>query len=436
MRLENLVIVARREFGTRIRSKGFWISTVLLPLFMMAMLFVPTLVMSRTEAHQRLVLVDATDRVADRLVALLGEGGVVPPPIAGDTDTLVRFDVEHEPAPEGEEATERLRKRLDERVLAEQIDAWVWIDEERLAADRVEYHAESVSNVLTQEVLEEALTRAVREVRLAEAGYDAERIAELSRTVDLQTVRVTERGSREEVGGGGLILAIGLFFMLYTVILVYGQQVLQGVLEEKSSRIVEVIVSTVRPVEMMGGKLLGICAIAFVQLGIWITTAVVLTAPAVVTALVTLPEDLRLPRLEAPVVMHFFGLFLVGFFLFASFYAMIGSAFNDLQEAQQLASVAVIFVVAPVVFLMPVINDPESTLAVIASLIPPLTPLVMMLRIAVKMPPAWQILLGYALTVGFTLLLIWFCARIYRVGILMYGKKPTLQELWRWARYG
>ncbi|MCZ7652699.1 MAG: ABC transporter permease [Thermoanaerobaculia bacterium] len=133
--------------------------------------------------------------------------------------------------------------------------------------------------------------------------------------------------------------------------------------------------------------------------------------------------------------MHFLLLFLLGYFFFATLYAAIGAASNNLQEAQQFAGVVVIFLVAPVLLMMPVINDPDSVLAVVVSLIPPFTPLLMMLRIAVKMPPAWQIALGYLLSGGFTLLLVWLCARIYRVGILMHGKKPSLAELWRWLRY-
>jgi ABC-2 type transport system permease protein len=113
----------------------------------------------------------------------------------------------------------------------------------------------------------------------------------------------------------------------------------------------------------------------------------------------------------------------------------VGSAFNNPQEAQQLASLAVVFVVLPWIFFMPILNDPDSTLAVVTSLIPMFTPTLMMLRIAVKMPPAWQIFLGYVLTTALALGMSWLSARIYRIGILMYGKKPTLKELWRWIRY-
>lgn len=425
LHVQNILTVTKREFLARIKTKGFWIGTVLLPLLMGAWIIVPGLLMDTTRAEQSLALVDRTGKVAGPLAEELErrrEEGI----------GQARFDLEVIEAPED---AEELREELDRRVLEEEIGAWVWIGEDALESGEVSYHAENVSNWVTQRDLERALSRVIRELRLTEAGYDTEQIAELSRSAALNAVRVSEEGSREEGGVGGFALAIGLFMILYMVILIYGQQVLQGVLEEKSSRIVEVMLSTVRPVDMMAGKLLGVCCVGLVQLTVWVGTALVLTAPGIVTAVAFLPEESNLPTIPLMVVVHFFGHFLMGYFLFASFYAMIGAAFNDLQEAQQLASVAVIFIVLPFMFLMPVVNDPDSTLAVVTSLIPPLTPLMMMLRVAIKMPPWWQLALGYLLGFGFTAFMVWVSARVYRVGVLMYGKKPTLQEIWRWARY-
>jgi ABC-2 type transport system permease protein len=162
---------------------------------------------------------------------------------------------------------------------------------------------------------------------------------------------------------------------------------------------------------------------------------VALSTPAVLGAMATLPDGTQLPQVSLGLALHFFVNFLLGFFVFASLYAAIGAATNNVQEAQQLAGFLVIFLIAPVFFVVPVINDPDSTLAVVLSLIPMFTPLLMLLRIAVKMPPLWQILAGYAITTAFLVFLVWGCARIYRVGILMYGKKPTLPELWRWLRH-
>ena len=233
----------------------------------------------------------------------------------------------------------------------------------------------------------------------------------------------------------GFFLAYFLFFLLYTVVAIYGQQVMNGVLEEKNTRIVEVLIATVRPLELMVGKLAGIGAAGLTQLAVWMVAMFVLSAPGLLGALALGGGGFQIPPVTAPLVVHFLLLFLLGFFLFSSLYAAIGAATNNAQEAQQFAGIVIPFLVGPVLFMMPVINDPDSTLSTVLSLLPPFTPLLMMLRIAVKMPPLWQILAGYVLTAAFVAGLVWLCARIYRVGILMYGKKPTFAELGRWIRY-
>jgi ABC-2 type transport system permease protein len=218
-------------------------------------------------------------------------------------------------------------------------------------------------------------------------------------------------------------------------IAIWGQQVMTGVLEEKGSRIVEVLVASVRPFDLLMGKLVGICCLGLTQIAIWFATLIALTAPGVVASIAFLPEGVHLPTVTLLLAVNFAIYFVLGFLVFASFYAAIGAAFNNVQEAQQVAAFVVFFLIAPLFLMFRIVNDPDSTLAVVTSLIPPFTPLLMMLRIALQPPPAWQVLLSYVLTLGFLWGMIWLAARIYRTGILMYGKKPTIQEIWRWVRY-
>jgi ABC-2 type transport system permease protein len=425
MRLDSVLVILRREYVSRIRTKAFWISTVALPIVFGALLVLPSLILARSSASLDLVVVDRTGQVAPVLEQQLGSGG-------GKGRRMATFHLQVE-APAPDAAAQRAE--LDRRVLAGGINAWLWIDKAGLDAGQVEYHASSVSNLVTQGVLERHLSSAVRQVRLHAAGLDDERIDALVRPVELSTIRISKEGSRAETGLAGFGLAYFLFFTLYMMLIIYGQQVMTGVLEEKSSRIVEVVLATVEPFELMMGKLAGIGLVGLTQLVIWLLTALALTAPAVLSAVAFLPEGFTMPSLPLSLVLHCVGLFLLGFFLFASFYGAIGAAFNNLQEAQQFASLGMMFLILPFLFLFVVINDPDSTLAVVLSLIPPFTPLLMMLRLAVKTPPAWQIVLGYLLTGGFLAFMVWTCARIYRIGILMYGKKPTLKELMRWARH-
>jgi ABC-2 type transport system permease protein len=429
MRLENIGVVAKREYLLRIKSKGFWIATLVVPIFVAAMTILPSLFLARSRTVHKVVVVDETGRVASEFAAGrpdLREDG------RKARERIAKFEVEVEPPAADREAQ---RKALDRRVLEEDIDSWVWIGNGVLQDKPVEYHARSVSNFMTQEVLEDDLSRVVRRVRFAEAGYDPDKVGKLSSPVQLETTRVSEEGSRSEGGLGGAALAYVLFLLLYMSMILWGQQVMNGVLEEKSSRIVEVVLSSLRPFELLMGKLVGICLAGLTQFGVWLLTMMVVTAPGLIASMAVMPDAFKLPTISLAMVVNVAVLFVLGFFVYATMYAAIGSAFNNLQEAQQVASIAVVFLVVPFFFMFQIINDPNSTMAVVTSLIPPFTPLLMTLRISLDMPPAWQILLGYVLTLAYIWGMIWACARIYRVGILMYGKKPTAQELWRWLRY-
>lgn len=427
MRPENIVVVAKREYLQRVRSKGFWIATLILPLFVVAAAVLPSVIMARSRSEQQIVVVDATGRVARRLLEKRPDDTSRDP-----MERVARFEFLVE-TPSGDPQAQRAA--LDRRVLDKEIDAWIWISKDVLTGKPVEYHAKSVSNFMTQEVLQDDLSYVVRRMRLADAGLDPDRVGSLSEPVDLETVRVSEEGSRAEGGLAGAAFAYILFLLLYMVLVIWGQQVMQGVLEEKSSRIIEVVLSSVKPFELMMGKLTGICLAGLTQFGLWLVTLAVFTAPGVIASIAGLPEGVKLPTVTPVMVFHFIVLFLLGFFVFSTLYAAIGAMFNNLQEAQQLAGIAVFFLIIPMFLMFPIINDPNSTFAVVASLIPLFTPLLMTLRISLEMPPVWQILLAYALTFGFLVGMVWICARIYRIGILMYGKKPTFQELWKWIRY-
>jgi ABC-2 type transport system permease protein len=423
MRLDKMLVLAKREYLVRVKTKGFWIGLLVLPVLMGALMVVPALVMSNTRAELDLVVVDATGRVGAALAAELAE--------RAETGSLAAEVTILEPAADrAAQAAE-----LDRRLVAEEIDAWLAVDEESLAAGRVEYRGRSVSNIETQRVLERALSAEVREMRLVEAGYDPEQVATLMEDVDLATVKVSERGSRAEAGAAGFILAYALFFLLYLVLMIWGQQVLQGVLEEKTSRVVEVIASAARPFDLMMGKLLGIGGAALTQFAVWMATALALTAPQILGALALVPDDVGIPEIRVVQVLWVLVFFVLGFFVYSTMFAAVGAAFDNLQDAQNLMMVPTFSIVLPMFFMFPVINDSNSPLAVIVSLIPLMTPILMPLRIAVETPPWWQLALALVITSGFVVLMVALAARIYRVGILMYGKKPTIKELWRWLRY-
>lgn len=339
---------------------------------MASVVILPSLIAMKAKASLRLAVVDELGGIVPALEARLSKRSAPPAetnekPFEDRSEASASFRIEAV-APSAD--LEALRAELDRRVLAKEIDAWIWISPAGLEKDEVEYHAESVSNFITQGRLENALSRVISERRLELEGLDVERVSKLTRGVDLETVRVSEEGSRKEAGMAGFFLAYFLFFLLYTVVAIYGQQVMNGVLEEKTSRIVEVLMATVRPSELLLGKLSGIGLAGLTQLGVWMVTLLLLSTPGVLGAM-AFAGGTQLPTVSAALIVHFLLLFVLGFFLFSALYAAIGSAINNPQEAQQFAGIVLPFLVAPVFFMMPVINDPDSTLSVLLSLFPP-----------------------------------------------------------------
>lgn len=443
MRLDSIFVVLKREYLSRVKNKGFWIATLAVPLFAAAVTVLPTLLISKSHASQTIVVVDATGQgVGEALKAQMAKTAQAKPkektatPARGfgkGESRLADFTIETQVPAADPQAQ---RKELDARVRngKGKVDAWMWLGPGVLKDEAAEYHARNTTNFITQDTLRGDLSEVVRRIRLRQAGIDPSRMEELTKRVELDAQQVPGTGAS---GGGiaGLIFAVVLFFLLYMSILMWGQQVMTGVLEEKGTRVIEVLISAITPFELMMGKLLGICFVGMTQLAIWLGTVLVLTAPGIVATLAFLPPGMTIPSLTLGMTLNLAFLFILGFFAYATFYAAIGASFNNLQEAQQVASVAVVFIVAPAVVLNQILNDPSSTMAVAMSLFPLFTPLIMPLRIALEMPPLWQLALAYALTLTFVIGMIWICSRIYRVGILMYGKKPTIQEMWRWAWY-
>jgi ABC-2 type transport system permease protein len=219
--------------------------------------------------------------------------------------------------------------------------------------------------------------------------------------------------------------------MVYMSVMMWGQALMTGVLEEKTSRVVEVIASAVAPWRLLAGKVLGIGAAGLTQLTVWILGGV---ASASLAAGPAAAAGVTLPEISPFVAFSFVGFFLLGYFLYSLLYAAIGAVVNSVQEAQPLVFPIVLPQVAAIVFFAPVIQSPDSALALTLSLIPFTAPTIMFLRIVVLTPPLWQVLLSMALLLLTIVALTGAVARVYRVGILMYGKRPSFPEILRWVR--
>lgn len=405
--------VIRREYLQRVRSKWFVLSTLGVPVLILAAVFLPAFFGAGGERGRRTVLlVDETDVLAERVAAALDETGLL---------------VERLPA--GEELG-----ALSRRVTEGEAEGVVVLDGETLERGRVRYLAGSAPSPVRRVALRQAVVQAALEHRLEGEGVD---IAALLSGGELDVQVLGSEG--EGMQDPAFLSVYGGTFLLYMVVLLYAVSVMRSVLEEKTNRIVEVVISSMRPWHLMLGKILGVGAVGLTQLLVWLALGTFIAAVGLPALVAARPELARLENVEAFLPgLRYLGLFLVfflgGYFIFSSLYAAVGAMCNTDQEAQQAQTPLVFLLVAPVVLLVGVMQAPSTPASVALSLVPFFSPILMFARAALGAAPAWQVGLSVVL-MGLTVVgVAWVAGRIYRTGILMAGKRPTLPELWRWVR--
>ena len=314
-------------------------------------------------------------------------------------------------------------------MLDKRLDGYLALAADAVSSASASYYGRNVTNRIDLRTMERTVSAVLVARRLASAGLDPGKVQDLTRELDMKTIRISDKGEREDQGAA-TILALILLMMLYASILLWGQAVLTSVIEEKTSRVVEVMASGVPPTTLLLGKLLGVGSAGLTQFLVWSLSLFGVSVASGSMGAFSMPEITPL------MLVSFVVFFLLGFFFYASLYAAIGSSVNTVQEAQGLVFPVMLPIIMAMISFPAVLEAPEGPLAVTVSMIPGMSPLIMFLRIVVLTPPMWQILLSIALLVLGILGVVWVAARVYRVGILMYGKRPTFPEIVRWVRHG
>jgi ABC-2 type transport system permease protein len=340
-------------------------------------------------------------------------------------DGRPRFDVRpgHESASEAE---------LKRAVIESRLDGYVHLPADAVATASASYYGRNVANRIDLRALERQLNGVLVSRRLAGAGLDPANVKDLTRELDMKTIRLSEKGEREDQGGA-TILALILMMILYTGLLMWGQAVMTSVIEEKTSRVVEVMAAGVPTTTLLLGKLLGVGAAGLTQFLVWAVSFFGVSLAAAGPLGTFLP--FKAPEVTPLMVGSFVAFFVLGFLFYAALFAAIGASVNTVQEAQGLAFPVMLPIILSVVSFPLVLESPDGARSVVLSMIPGMSPLVMFLRIVVLTPPLWQVLLSITLLALGILAVVWMAARIYRVGILMYGKRPTFPEIMRWVRH-
>jgi len=407
--MRKILSVIKREYIQIVRTKGFIIGTILGPVMMAAFIVVPVIMSTVAVDKQKTIgLVDLSREIFLELDKKLGQEDYR---LDNGFRRYVLKKTELLPGVRVDE----LKKELNEKVLNEELSAYILIPEDVLevedtetaakkekSEDRdMEYVAQHTTDIQELAELNEALNRVIIEKRLRKEGLDPQKISQYIKRVRLTPIKVTKKGEEKDTMGTFMV-SYFLALILYMAIFIYGSVILRGVIEEKSSKVVEVILSSLKPFQLMLGKILGIGAVGLTQFSIW----------AVFGLAATQFSQTLIPA-------------------GADFNSMV----NSEKEAQQLMMPITMFLVLPLLLLIFVIRSPDSALSVFLSMFPLFAPIIMMLRVSVLLPPFIQIGGAIVLLILTVFLMSWLAAKIFRVGILMYGKPPKFAEIIRWLRY-
>ncbi len=416
--MRNVWLIVRREYLAGVRTRGFWITTLLMPLLVSFLLILPArLANYRPNVVRNIVVVTSEAGFGEALLKELekqGQNSGITYKVALSTN-----------------ATAAEREVLRGRVAAGELDGYLWATDEALAARNFQYVARATNDFLEMASLNVAVFRAAISQRLALRGVNRGDLDDVMRSVRLETIRI-EQGRESAWSSRGMVMMTFLLVTsLYGLVLMYGVILMRSVLEEKSSRIMEVLLSAVTARQLMAGKILGVGAVGMTQMLLWGMMAAMAVGPMLlkwkdVVAGIQLPPG---AILFLPVF------FVLGYLLYSALWATLAAVVNSEQEAYHLQTFVMLPMLFSVIMVLFVMRQPSTPLSVALSLIPFCAPVLMYVRILVETPPAWQIALCLALLVGTTWALLVVCSRVYRIGILMYGKRPTLPEIWKWMRY-
>ncbi len=451
--MNKLLAIIKREYLTKVRTKFFVIMTILGPVMLAVFTVLPAFLFSVKTGDTRIAIVDQT------------EGAKLYEPIRNALLSQDRDEDDKQPnvaETVGENPQQRMEKAgksmngsfrveqakldgrslddvrhvLNARIGRDELEGYLVIPPDILSnsESKTAYYGRNVGDVITRGQIENRLNSVVRRQRLIAEGVKDQNVDALSKSVDVAAYPVNEKGQEgAEDSGAGFAMVFIIAFLIYITVLLYGQVVLGAIIEEKETRIAEILFSSVRPFTIMFGKLIGVSLMALTQLAIW-GVAFGAVALYLVPMMSAQGLDINLPHLPTFFFVYFFLFFVLGYFLYASIYVLVGSMVTTSQEGGQMAMPVVFLLMAGLYMAFPVIRAPNSSFAMWVSMVPFFAPITMMVRIVSQKPQFWQIALSLVIGFATVVLLLWLASRIYRVGMLMYGKKASIPEVARWVR--
>lgn len=448
--MTKFLAVIKREYMTRVRSKMFVVTTVLGPVMIVLFTVVPAFIAGIKVGVTRIAIIDQTEggmmyeRVRQSVLSKgdddeEAEAGGSQATQAINSNTLERSSnaerrretsYQVEPVQLGGRTLENVSRELNEKIAKDQLDGYIILPTDILQDGEVKYYGRNVGDVFTREQIRDRISRAVRDQRMENEKIDRSLIAKINKPVNMTAIN-SESGRQESGSGFFFVFIVG--FLVYIMIIMYGQVILAAVVEEKETRIAEMLFSSMRSFPLMLGKLIGVSLVALTQFAVWALAFVAFAAYGI-GMLSDRGMNVHLPPLPPIFFIYFFFFFVLGYFIYATVYALVGSMVTTTQEGGQVAMPILFMLIIGFYFAFPVIRSPNSPLAFWVSMFPFFSPITMLVRIVTQTPPFWQIALSLGIGFATVVLLMWLAARIYRVGMLMYGKRASIPEVLRWVK--
>jgi len=406
--------VAKWEFMEKVKSKAFIISLILMPLIMVVFGILPGLLASKPDDKAIAIgVIDRTGTIIEPLAARLDEKYKLP----NGTPNYVLRQLSSDASPEEQ------KLRANKLVSSKEIEGYFSIPATVYDSGKVEFRAENVGNIRVTERFSRTIEEVIVEHRLKGQGLDPAVIRKLIASVDIKSIKVSEKGEEKESGFMETFFsAYIVIMMLMFLVLTSGQLLIRSVVEEKSNRVIEVLLSSCSARDLMVGKILGLSGLGILQILIWGSIGLALSLKSGTNIFVL--ENLLLSAVYL----------VLGYLLYSAIFVAAGSPVTTEQEAQQITSYVSLFLVFPIVLAIPAMQNPNSLLIRILSFVPLLTPAFMVLRIPIQMPETWEILTTIGLMIVSSVAMMWVAGKIFRIAILVYGKRPTIPELVRWIR--
>jgi ABC-2 type transport system permease protein len=444
--MNKMFAVMKREYLQAVRRKAFIIMTLLLPFLMAALIFLPALIMTKGAGKKRIAVLDGTGKLQEAFArpnekaatgdakqearkAISGRGRQMELP------SLLTIEYVNESrgniATTAKPYLDRLTRDDD---AADKLEGVFVVPAGALSDEKAQliYYSRSATDIVVQERLSRLANNSLQSLRLTANGLRPETVDELMRELPLEAVQLSRSGEKKTGSELNVIVAFIFGALLVLPSFVYGQETMRGIVQEKSDRVVEVLISSVTPMQLLSGKILGVAAVGLTQIMVWLT---MLGAAGAYGAATAQMAGINLGQFIRPMVfVYFFVFFVLAYLTYVCIYAIAGAICNSEREAQQFIMPLMMVMMLPWFLMMPIVMNPDAPFATAFSLAPVFGPITMFVRTLVTEPPMWHVLVSIGVSLVTILAFFWITAKIFRIGILSYGKRPTLPELWRWLK--